>query len=214
MIAPDSPPLDLGGAKLFKGMLDRSAQDMLVSALRQVVKTAPFFHPVTRSGKQMSVRMTSAGRLGWVSDRCGYRYEARHPTGAAWPDIPELVLDVWRAVANAERHPDCCLINYYGEGARMGMHQDRDEGDFSFPVVSISLGDDALFRIGGTDRQGPTQSTWLQSGDVVVMEGAARLAYHGVDRLRFGSCDLLKDHGRINLTLRVVEISPPRERNT
>ncbi|MCI2394634.1 alpha-ketoglutarate-dependent dioxygenase AlkB [Aliiroseovarius sediminis] len=197
-------PLDLGGAQLFKGMLDRDAQLALVDGVRQVVRDAPFFHPVTRSGKQMSVRMTSAGRLGWVSDRRGYRYEPRHPGGDPWPDIPAPVLDIWRAVADTDRAPDCCLINYYGAGARMGMHQDRDEGDFSYPVVSVSLGDDALFRIGGTERKGPTQSTWLQSGDVLMLDGPARLAYHGVDRLRFGSSDLLRDHGRINLTLRVV----------
>jgi len=205
MFTQDMPSLDLGGARIFKEMLDRSTQEALVVALREVVAAAPLFHPVTAFGKQMSVRMTSAGRLGWVSDRRGYRYEPRHPSGAQWPAIPELVLDVWQAVSEVARGPDCCLINYYGEGARMGMHQDRDEGDFSFPVVSISLGDDALFRIGGTQRKGPTQSAWLGSGDVLVMGGDVRLAYHGVDRIRYGSSDLLDKQGRINLTLRVVE---------
>ncbi|WP_371170119.1 alpha-ketoglutarate-dependent dioxygenase AlkB family protein [Aliiroseovarius sp. 2305UL8-7] len=207
MIARNKASLDLNGAKIFKAMLDEDAQKSLVMTLRDVVAQAPFFHPVTRSGKQMSVQMTSAGRLGWVSDRRGYRYEARHPDGAPWPDIPKAVRDVWRSVSDVEREPDCCLINFYREGAKMGMHQDRDEGDYSYPVVSISLGDDALFRIGGPERRGRTQSTWLQSGDVLVMGGAARLAYHGVDRLRFGSSGLLKDHGRINLTLRVVDTS-------
>ncbi|MDE9450198.1 alpha-ketoglutarate-dependent dioxygenase AlkB [Aliiroseovarius sp. Z3] len=206
MIAHDIPPMDLAGAKLFKGMLDRTAQETLVEALRDVASAAPFFHPETRWGKKMSVRMTSAGRLGWVSDRRGYRYEPRHSSGAAWPEIPDLVLAVWRAVSGTGRRPDCCLVNYYGKGARMGLHQDRDEGDFSYPVVSISIGDDALFRIGGTERQGPTQSAWLASGDVLVLDGPSRLAYHGIDRLRFGSSDLLRDRGRINLTLRVVDI--------
>lgn len=208
MIAHDTPPMDLAGARLFKGMLDRTAQEALVQAVRDVVSAAPLFNPETRWGKKMSVRMTSAGRVGWVSDRRGYRYEPRHPNGTPWPRIPPPVHEVWQAVAGTDRPPDCCLINFYGEGARMGLHQDRDEGDFSFPVVSISLGDDALFRIGGVDRKGSTQSTWLGSGDVLMLDGASRLAYHGVDRLRFGSSDLLRDHGRINLTLRVVATEP------
>lgn len=152
----------------------------------------------------MSVRMTAAGRLGWVTDRAGYRYAARHPGGGDWPPIPARVLDLWHRVTGLARAPDCCLINFYGEGARMGMHQDRDEGDFSFPVLSVSLGDDALFRMGGVDRPAPTQSVWLHSGDVVVMGGEARLAWHGIDRVRHGSSTLLPKGGRINLTLRVV----------
>ena len=204
MFSQELPPLDLGGAKIFKGLLGRDAQLVMVNAVRRVVADAPLFHPVTASGKQMSVRMTSCGRVGWVSDRRGYRYDARHPAGGAWPDIPPEVLAVWRAVSGCDVPPDCCLVNFYGEGARMGLHQDRDEGDFSFPVVSVSLGDDALFRIGGTMRGGKTQSPWLNSGDVLDLGDAARLAYHGVDRLRFGSNDLLREHGRINLTLRVV----------
>ncbi len=122
---------------------------------------------------------------------------------ARGPD-PSAVLDIWRNVTGLARDPDCCLINYYGEGARMGLHQDKDEGDFEWPVVSVSLGDDGLFRVGGTERGGKTQSIWVHSGDVVVMGGAARLAYHGVDRIRFGSSKLLVDGGRINITLRVV----------
>lgn len=196
--------MDLGGAKVFKGMLSPDAQKELLAAIRRVVARAPLFHPVTASGKQMSVRMTSCGRLGWVTDRRGYRYDPRHPSGVAWPEIPDAVLAIWRKVSGCDVDPDSCLVNFYAEGAKMGMHQDRDEGDFSFPVVSVSLGDDALFRIGGTTRGGKTQSVWLSSGDVLVLGGAARLAYHGIDRLRFGSSDLLRDHGRINLTLRVV----------
>jgi alkylated DNA repair protein (DNA oxidative demethylase) len=115
------------------------------------------------------------------------------------------VMAVWWAVSGMEREPDCCLVNFYGEGARMGLHQDKDEGDFSYPVVSISLGDEALFRMGGVDRAEGTQSVWLRSGDVVVMGGAARLAWHGVDRVRHGTSGLLAKGGRINLTLRVVE---------
>ncbi|WP_300515343.1 alpha-ketoglutarate-dependent dioxygenase AlkB [Aliiroseovarius sp.] len=199
------PDVEIGGAKLWKGRLDAGAQTEMVAALREVVTAAPFFSPETRWGRPMSVRMTSCGRYGWYSDRRGYRYERRHPSGVAWPPIPASVLEVWSAVSGTTRAPDCCLINFYGEGARMGLHQDRDEADFSFPVVSISLGDAGLFRIGGVERGGRTQSVWLDSGDVLVLGGDARLAYHGVDRIRSGSSSLLKEGGRINLTMRVVE---------
>ena len=150
------------------------------------------------------MRMTSAGKFGWYSDRSGYRYENRHPGGTEWPQIPASVLDVWDRATGLERGPDSCLINYYGADAKMALHQDRDEADFSWPVVSISLGDDGLFRIGNTTKGGKTESVWLNSGDVVVMGGDARLTYHGIDRIRFGSSRLLSKGGRINLTLRVV----------
>jgi DNA oxidative demethylase len=192
------------GFVLHPGLLDLAAQQRLVLALRDVAVAAPFYTPVTPGGRQMSVRMTSAGRLGWITDRRGYQYEDRHPQGTPWPPIPDQVLDIWQQVTGLEREPDCCLVNFYGEGARMGLHQDRDEGDFSFPVVSISLGDEALFRMGGEDRTTGTESLWLRSGDVMVMGGAARLAWHGVDRVRHGSSTLLPKGGRINLTLRVV----------
>jgi alkylated DNA repair protein (DNA oxidative demethylase) len=148
--------------------------------------------------------MTSAGRCGWVSDRRGYRYEPRHPSGVDWPPIPDRILGLWREVTRLGRDPDCCLVNYYDAEARMGLHQDRDEADFSWPVVSVSLGDDALVRVGGTERSDPTASLWLRSGDVAVLEGASRLAFHGIDRVRAGSSTLLERGGRINLTLRVV----------
>lgn len=176
----------------------------MVEDLRGVVAAAPLFSPVTRWGKPMSVRMTSAGRLGWYTDRRGYRYEPRHPSGAAWPPIPESVLAVWRAVSGSPDDPDCCLVNFYREGAKMGLHRDADEDAYDAPVVSISLGDPARFRIGGLERGDPTASMELLSGDVVVLGGASRLAYHGVDRIRFGVSPLLKEGGRINLTLRVV----------
>lgn len=179
-------------------------QEALVQTLRGVIADAPLFSPDTPYGRPMSVRMTSAGRFGWFSDRNGYRYEARHPNGTKWPAIPKEVLAIWDAVSGVSRPPDCCLINFYGDGARMGMHQDKDEADFAYPVVSVSLGDEGLFRIGNETRGGKTESIWLRSGDVVVMGGAARLLYHGVDRIRFRSSGLLPKGGRINLTLRVV----------
>lgn len=192
------------GFEVHKGYLDAAAQEALVDRLRSLIRAAPLFSPLTPYGKPMSVRMTSAGRFGWYADRKGYRYVERHPDGTSWPPIPDEVLAIWADVAGVARAPDCCLVNYYSKGARMGLHQDRDEADFSLPVVSISLGDSALFRIGGTKRGCPTESIWLESGDVVVMGGDARLTYHGIDRIRFGSSSLLPNGGRINLTLRVV----------
>lgn len=200
--------IDLRGVAVCRGALDADAQAGLVERVREIARAAPMFHPETRWGKQMSVKMTSAGDFGWVSDRRGYRYERRHPSGASWPPIPGAVLEIWeRFGAGATpslRAPECCLVNYYGEGARMGLHQDRDEADFAQPVVSVSLGDAGLFRVGNIERGGKTESIWLESGDVVVIGGAARLVHHGVDRIRFASSTLLKDGGRINLTLRVV----------
>ena len=199
-------PLNIRGFQVHKGYLDPEAQREIVASLREVAQVAPFFAPETARGRKMSVRMTSAGRLGWVTDRRGYRYVARHPEGMDWPAIPEGILDIWRDLVAAERLPDSCLVNFYGEGARMGMHQDKDEGDFSWPVVSLSLGDSALFRMGNVERGGKTESIWLESGDVVVMGGAARLCHHGIDRIRFGSSSLLPKGGRINVTLRAVSL--------
>ncbi len=193
------------GVAIYKGWLDSPAQAALLAALREVVAQAPLVTPVTRWGKPMSVRMTSAGRYGWVSDRRGYRYERFHPGGQVWPPIPGGVLEIWHALVSTARGPDCCLINYYGPGSRMGLHQDRDEADFNWPVLSVSLGDDGLFRIGNVARGGKTESVWLGSGDVVVMGGPARLIHHGVDRIRDGSSTLLQMGGRINLTCRVVD---------
>lgn len=194
----------LRGFDIRKGYLDSAAQTRVIEALRPILKAAPLFRPVTPSGKEMSVRMTSAGDLGWVTDRSGYRYQDRHPKGGKWPAIPEAVLTIWRDLVSPDRAPDCCLINYYDEDAKMGLHQDKDEADFSWPVLSVSLGDDALFRIGNTTRGGKTESIWLSSGDVVIMGGPARLTYHGVDRIRPGSSRLLPKGGRINLTMRVA----------
>lgn len=198
------PPLDLRGVAVWPGLLSRPAQEAMLGDVLAVMAAAPPFHPVTRWGKPMSVAMTSAGAFGWFSDRRGYRYEPRHPSGAPWPPIPASVLAVWEAVAPGARPPECCLVNLYRGAARMGLHQDRDEADLSQPVVSISLGCDALFRVGGLERGGPTESLWLRSGDVLAIGGAARLVHHGIDRLREGSSDLLPGGGRINLTLRVV----------
>lgn len=197
-------PLTIRGIQVFKGYVGAEQQTELVDRLRDVIRDAPFYQPVTPGGRKMSVSMSAAGQYGWVTGRKGYRYEPRHPAGTPWPPIPSTVLRIWRDVAPDARLPECCLINYYARTARMGLHQDRDEADFSQPVVSISLGDTARFRIGTVEKGGATESILLDSGDVLVMGGAARLIHHGVDRIRFGSSSLLKDGGRINLTLRVV----------
>jgi len=199
-----SDKLTFQGVKLHLAHLDPAAQKAAVVALQGVARAAPMFHPRIAGGKKMSVKMTSAGSCGWLSDAGGYRYEPRHPNGSAWPKIPNQILEIWRAVSGVARPPDCCLINFYGQDARMGLHQDRDEASFDWPVVSLSLGDEALFRVGGTARSDPTRSMWLRSGDVVVMGARSRLAYHGIDRTKFGSSALLPRGGRINVTLRVV----------
>jgi DNA oxidative demethylase len=194
------------GLRIVPGYLEGEAQETLLAAIREVIGEAPLYTPrMPRSGQPMSVRMTNCGPLGWMTDERGYRYQATHPvTGAPWPPIPALLMEAWRTLAGYPRPPQACLVNIYGSGARMGLHQDRDEEDFDAPVVSLSLGDTCLFRIGGTTRQGPTRSFRLASGDAVVLGGEARLAFHGVDRVIPGTSRLLAEGGRINVTLRRV----------
>ncbi|WP_116086230.1 alpha-ketoglutarate-dependent dioxygenase AlkB [Tropicimonas sp. IMCC34011] len=199
-----APPRDIRGVIVHPGLLDHAAQEALVRDVRTLVEAAPLFRPETRRGQKMSVRMTSAGSVGWVSDRRGYRYEPQHPAGVPWPAIPRSVLAIWDEVAGVDRQPDTCLVNFYDADAKMGMHQDRDEADLRWPVVSVSLGDEALFRIGNEERGGRTQSLWLRSGDVAVLGGEGRMLHHGIDRIRAGSSTLLAGGGRLNLTLRVA----------
>ena len=198
--------MEPGGFRIFPGYLDRSGQEALVSAVREVMAQAPLYIPrMPKSGKPMSVKMTNCGRLGWVTDERGYRYQPTHPqTGAPWPAIPDLLLATWRELAAYPQEPEACLVNYYGSAAKMGLHQDRDEDDFAAPVVSLSLGDTCLFRIGGTKRNDLTRSLRLVSGDAIVLGGEARLAFHGVDRIMPGTSTLLPEGGRINVTLRRV----------
>jgi alkylated DNA repair protein (DNA oxidative demethylase) len=194
------------GLRYFPGRLGADAQHLLVEALRTAVAEAPLFTPVMpRTGRSFTVRMTNLGPLGWVSDRTGYRYQPTHPeTGRPWPPIPETLLELWRAVSGYPHDPQACLVNFYNGGAKMGLHRDEDEEDFSAPVLSVSLGDTAVFRMGGPERGGKTETLKLSSGDVLVMGGASRLCYHGIDRILQGTSTLLKDGGRINLTLRRV----------
>ena len=189
------------------GKLGRERQVALLRALRAVMDEAPLFTPtMPRSGKPMSVRMTNCGPLGWVTDKeRGYRYQATHPvTGRPWPAMPQMLLDLWDEIARYPTPPEACLVNYYDGGAKMGPHQDKDEEDFDAPVLSVSLGDTAIFLAGGRSRRDPTRKFELKSGDVVVLGGEDRLAFHGIDRVLAGTSDLLPEGGRINLTLRRV----------
>jgi alkylated DNA repair protein (DNA oxidative demethylase) len=201
-------PRPLSGFRLVPGYLDRSAQEALLTALRAVLASAPAYTPrMPRSGTPLSVRMSNCGPLGWVTDEAGYRYQPMHPeTGRPWPPMPAILTDAWMALASYPHPPESCLINYYGPAAKMGLHQDRDEHAFDAPVVSLSLGDTCLFRVGGTKRDHPSRTIRLASGDAVVLGGEARLAFHGVDRIMPGTSTLLPEGGRINLTLRRVTV--------
>jgi alkylated DNA repair protein (DNA oxidative demethylase) len=198
------------GVTLTSGYLNRAAQGEMLAAVGAIIAAAPLYVPrMPRSGKPMSVRMTNCGALGWVTDEArGYRYQGTHPeTGVPWPPIPEIVLRAWRDLSGYRHPPEACLVNYYAADARMGLHQDKDEQDLAAPVVSLSLGDTGLFRIGGLKRNDPTNSVRLASGDAVVLGGEGRLAFHGVDRILPGTSTLLPEGGRINLTLR--RVTPP-----
>lgn len=191
------------GFRLYPAVLDAAAQGALLGEVTAALEQAPPYRPVTPGGKAMSVRMSNLGDVGWITDARGYRYEAVHPlTGRPWPPIPSLLLDLWDRLADAPGTPDACLVNLYDAQARMGLHQDKDEEDFAFPVLSVSLGDTAIFRLGGAKRSDPTSALRLSSGDVCVLGGPARLFHHGVDRILPGSSRLIEGGGRINLTLR------------
>jgi DNA oxidative demethylase len=195
------------GIRHLPDYLDRSAQERLVEVIRGIVADAPLYIPaMPGTGKQMSVRMTNCGALGWVTDKeRGYRYQDVHPqTGRPWPAIPSELMDLWENLSGYDKPPEACLVNFYSDDAKMGMHQDKDESDLNAPVLSISLGNTCLFRVGGVDRKDPTGSFKLSSGDIVVLGGEGRLAFHGVDRIYPGTSTLLKNGGRINLTLRRV----------
>ena len=195
------------GVDHWPGYLSADSQCKLLEIVRRSTQQAPLFTPIMpRTGKEMSVRMTNLGRLGWVTDKeRGYRYQPTHPvTGQRWPKIPEMLLGIWNELSGFDQEPEACLINYYNDTAKMGMHQDRDEENLTAPVLSISLGDDCLFRVGGNQRGGKTTGFRLCSGDAMMLSGPARLAYHGVSRIYPDTSALLKNGGRINLTMRIV----------
>ena len=195
------------GAVLLRGFAANDAFALLEEAMR-VAQAAPFRHLVTPGGYTMSVAMTNCGRVGWVSDRTGYRYDPNDPeAGILWPPMPPLFLAVAaRAAAEAgfeHYDPDACLINRYAPGARLSLHQDRDENDRWAPIVSVSLGLPAVFLWGGRRRSDPSRRLALESGDTVVWGGPARFVYHGVAPLKAGNHPLT-GCSRINLTFRKV----------
>lgn len=204
------PKAEIGlssGLRYLPGRLGREEQENLVEIIRGVVTEAPLYVPVMPgSGRPMSVRMTNCGPLGWVTDKeRGYRYQPTHPmTGKPWPEIPGILLDLWRELSGYPKDPEACLVNFYADDAKMGLHQDHDEMEFAAPVLSISLGNTCLFRIGGLARTDRTKSLKLESGDVFLLGGEGRLCFHGVDRIYPATSTLLKSGGHINLTLRRV----------
>ncbi|HWA69457.1 MAG TPA: alpha-ketoglutarate-dependent dioxygenase AlkB [Rhizomicrobium sp.] len=193
------------GVLLWREKFTPNQQKALLDAVLARLEQAPLYRPaMPGTGVPLSVEESNFGASGWVSDKTGYRYQPTHPvTGGPWPALPPALVALWAEIARLPP-PDCCLVNLYREGARMGLHQDRDEGDTEAPVVGISLGDTATFRIGGTARGGRTQSVRLASGDVIAFGGPARLAYHGIDRIKPGSSRLVPGGGRLSLTLRRV----------
>ncbi len=201
------------GFIFYLGALDRVAQGALLDEVIAAVREAPFYAPETPWGKPMSVRQTSLGPLGWVADRSGYRYADRHPiTGGRWPAIPLSLLELWARYADPETAPDSCLVNLYVGDARMGLHTDSDEADLKAPVLGVSLGDTAVFRMGGGSRKDATTTIRLASGDINLLTGESRRAYHGIDRILAGSSQLIPPFGahpgggRINLTLRRARV--------
>lgn len=205
--APGSVRTYENGLIYAPAYFDEAAQRALLADVEAALQDAPLYRPtMPKTGKEFSVEMSNCGPLGWVSDRDGgYRYQAVHPvTSRPWPPIPELALKAWRELADYPVLPDACLINFYDATAKMGLHQDSDEQDMRAPVLSVSLSASCIFRFGGTSRGGKTQAIELRSGDVLLLAGEARLAYHGVARILPGTSDLIKNDGRINLTLRRV----------
>jgi DNA oxidative demethylase len=193
------------GAVLLRGFA-RPVEDQLIAALREIVAQAPFRHMMTPGGHQMSVAMTNCGDAGWVTDRSGYRYDTIDPESSKrWPPMPPSFLALAKHAALEAGFDnfasDACLINRYQPGARMSLHQDRDEGDFGAPIVSVSLGLPATFLFGGLKRSDKTQRYRLEHGDIAVWGGPARLAFHGIAPLADGEHAVL-GRQRINLTFR------------
>ncbi len=200
------PPPFPEGFRHFPRKLPAAQQRRLLAEVLELVERAGWYRPtMPKSGRPLSVEMCNLGPLGWISDRHGYRYVDRHPvTGRPWPPMPEMLLELWAEHTARPAPPECCLVNLYRAGAKLGLHQDRDEEDLEAPILSLSLGDPAWFRIGGPSRRAPTRRLRLESGDLIVLAGPARLAFHGIDGILPGRSPLVPGGGRINLTLRRV----------
>lgn len=194
------------GFRFLPEYFSPAQQKALVAEVLGLLEDCPLYRgAMPRTGTPLSVRNSNLGPLGWVSDIKGYRYQPQHPeTGRNWAPIPQTLLDLWDAVADYPAPPQACLVNWYEASSKLGLHIDADETAKDAPVVSVSLGSRALFRLGGLERNSPTSSMRLASGDVVVLGGLSRRAYHGVDRIWPESSTLVPGGGRINLTLRRV----------
>ena len=199
------------GFQILKNHFNENQQQALLADIEKVISAAPLYTPtMPKTGRPFSVQETNCGTLGWVSDKSGYRYQAHHPTtGQPWPALPNRFLKLWQEITKNAPMPEAGLINFYHAQAKMGLHQDKDEEDLNAPVVSISLGNSAKFRLGGLKRRDEATTIDLCSGDVVVLAGKARLAYHGINRIIENSSNLLDKHpqwqnGRFNVTLRRV----------
>jgi alkylated DNA repair protein (DNA oxidative demethylase) len=200
------------GVTLWPLRFDAAEQNALLAEIFAGIEHAPFFDPtMPRTGQKFSVRMSNCGPLGWVSDADkGYRYEPLHPlTAQPWPPIPDRLLRLWNETTRYGAPPEACLVNLYSASAKMGLHRDQDEAAVDAPVLSVSLGDSAYFRFGAGSAKTGTQRVKLNSGDVLMFGGPARLMYHGIDRILPGTSTLVPGGGRINLTLR--RVSPPKD---
>lgn len=202
----DAPMRSLGPQSLLLRGFVLEREHLILQALTDIINEAPLRSMMTPGGQMMSVRTTNCGQVGWVSDRCGYRYAENDPkTGKPWPAMPaaftELALEAAQAAGFGHFNPDACLINQYEIGAKMGLHQDKDEVDFSQPIISVSLGIPAIFMFGGLKRSESAERVLLWHGDVVVWGGKDRLRYHGILPIKPDIHPTLGP-SRINLTFR------------
>ncbi len=183
-------------------------QNEILKVCREVARQFPLFTPVMKSGKSFNYQMTSCGELGWISDTKGYRYSETHPNGKPWTPIPEMINNLAKDLANQIGEPgyipQTCLINYYQKVGKLGLHQDNSEKNLKPAIISISLGDDAIFLMGGNKRNDITQEIILKSGDIIILYGESRLAYHGIKKIIPDTSKLLKNGGRLNLTIRQI----------